>query len=169
MSGYSAGSCRRLRYRHRYYGAEWSALCWMLSRTERKDQAGYDVNKSQLHRGPRYVPSCQRYQCWNREPWAGALTKRMVQVIALDTSQVVLICRHDVVVGKMCLYSGWIHRIWQQYRCKCQQTSWVKRLVTDEVCNFLSTVRHRPEVLLGQARIGAKESYAYIGDGILRA
>lgn len=85
--------------------------------------------------------------------------ERMVQVIAFDTSQVILIWRHDVVVGKMCLYGGWIHKIWDQYKCKCKQMSWVKRFVTGEVGNFLSTVLHRPEALLGQARIG---------DGIFR-
>jgi len=59
-------------------------------------------------------------------------------------------------------------QIWDQYECKCKQTSWVKRFVTGEIGNFLSTVLHRPEALLRQVRIGAQGSYAYIGDGIFR-
>lgn len=43
--------------------------------------------------------------------------------------------------------------------------SWVKRFVTGEIGNFLFTVLYRPEALLGQVRIRAQESYAYIGDG----
>jgi hypothetical protein len=45
---------------------------------------------------------------------------------------------------------------------------WASGLVTGEMGNFLSTVLHRPEALLGQVRIGAQGSHAYIGDGIFR-
>jgi hypothetical protein len=95
------------------------------------------MTECQLHRGPRDVPSCQHYQGWDREPWVAGFMEKMVQAIAFDPSRVILIWRHDVVVGKMCLYGGWIHKIWDQYKCKCKQMSWVKRLVTGEVGNFL--------------------------------
>ena len=78
--------CRKLSTIQRQpslHGAEYSALCRILSRPERKDQTEYDVNKFQLQRGPRDIPSCQRYHCWNQEPWVTTLTERMVRVICI--------------------------------------------------------------------------------------